>query len=173
MDLDKQSKSNVPTLDRFHEIEFEKILEALEGAQNLEQQMAALFGTASIAILSVGFNTQKAGLLLLAGIVLWIYLSLNIRTRKYIAVFYYRGLQLQKQFAPRDNGFWLNILPSRLGAWVHELENLPKESDRIKALHKLPFTTQSISAFWIPAGISLLEVGLGVLMWLAFNWVIV
>jgi hypothetical protein len=59
--LDQQETESVtlPTLDKFHELEVQKIFEAMLSIQNLRVQLGSLFITVNLTMLGVAFSLQK------------------------------------------------------------------------------------------------------------------
>ncbi len=165
-----KQRSNIPPLDRFHEIEIEKVLDGIVATQNLRIQIASFFGTANLALLSIAFSTQKAMLLLFAGALIWVFLVIDMRTRRALAVYYYRSLQLQARFAPNDNDVYVSVLPDPMASWVRELSRVPQKELQINKLLSPPLRAQSVSAFWLPLIASIVEVGIGLTLWLGFSW---
>jgi len=170
LDEHKNHMDGVLPLDKFYEIEMETVFGALLKKETIRVQLATFFGTVNLAVLSIALSTQKAGLLFFAGMLFWALVILDMRARRTLVGYFYRGLQLQTQFALGDSDVFLNIVPGHAASLVRKIAKLPEREDRIKALHRLPLRHPSIPGFWMPLGASLIEIGSGLILWLVFGW---
>jgi hypothetical protein len=159
-----------PPLDRFHEIEIEKISEGMQSFQGMRVQFFTFFGTIDLAVVSIAFSAQKAGMLFLAGIIMWISVFVDMVLVSILARYYYRAFVLEERYAPADTDTFLSIFfMDRLGVKIKKIANLPQEK-RAKELNRLPVKHLMISGFWVPVCIGLAEMGLGLLLVFQFNW---
>jgi len=159
-------------LDKFHEIEMGKVFDAILSIQNQRIQFGTFFGTANLAVLSIAFSTQKAGLLFFGSALFWILAVIDIIRRRERVMLYFRGLQLQEQFAPNDSDTYLTLLSSkRLESSIRQVASISDREQRTKALLSLPFRKpSSFGGFWLPVGASLIEIAAGLVLWLIFSW---
>jgi len=96
-------------LDRFHEIEIEKVFEAMVNVQNLRLQAGIFFATANLGGLSYAFSTSKAGIIFFTSLLIIAHVLIDSRARISFAAMRYCGLQLQEKFAPLDPETFLNL----------------------------------------------------------------
>lgn len=135
MTSQESQKDNAPSLDRFHEIEIEKIFDALFTIQTFRVQIATLFGIANITALGIAFTIQKAGIVLLAALLMLLFVSLEINMTVDVFRYYCRALSLQERFSPNDSETFLSIFASP----NHEaqIRHLLKRTDLTKRHEKL------------------------------------
>lgn len=160
------------TIDEYHKLEIEEILIRTRASTNQRSQVASLLVTANLAILGFALSTQKAGLVFIAAAFLALWLPADVGARRYLDVLYFRGLQLEKKYAPDSESALLYTLiastssererTERLGA----IANLDSQRERIKALRSFHFSAFGIL---LPAAALLFEVGLGIILW-ALGW---
>lgn len=159
------------TLDKFHEIEIQKIFDAMISFHKVRMQAVAFIGTVEIGAISIGLGEQKAGILVAAGVVIWIALLLDVTIVGILARFYYRALMLEAQFAPGDNDTFLTLLfMDDLGARVRRISSLPTKKERIRELKLLPVKPLTLPGFWIPFGIGVCEIAIGLMLFASNGW---
>jgi hypothetical protein len=158
-------------LDKIHEIEVEKVFEAMITIQNLRIQSGIFFGTVNLGALGIAFTTQKAGLIVLASLLLWAFIWIDFRGRAALAAMYYRALQLKNKYAPEDDDSFLNILNTgSMELRLREIEKIPDRAKRIKSVRQYPMRHGGYSGFWIPLLASLIEIFSGLILWSIFKW---
>jgi hypothetical protein len=155
-------------LDKFHEIEIQKIFDGTLALQNLRLQASTLFGTANIAALGVAINSQKAGIFLFAAVLLWAAMFIDVVIMSFLARFYYRGFILQEKFAPKSESTFLLIFAGERENQIREIAKITDERKRIKAIRWLNRAT--IAGFWLPLAASLVELTAGLILWLYVRW---
>ena len=158
-------------LDKFHEIEVQKVFEAMLAIQNLRVQVGTFFGTANLTALGIAFSTQKAGIVLLSALLLLLFVILDLTARSALIRYYYRALVLQNRFSTGEQDTFLDIfLTASTEAKIRQIAKIPKAEDRLKAMRGLLVSKASNPGFWVPLVAFLIEVIIGVILWLAFNW---
>ena len=168
--MSEQNKM-MPQLDKLHEIEIEKVFGAMMSIQTLRLQLGTFFGTMNLTTLSIAFSTKKAGFFLFAGLLLFIFASIDRMGLSALFAFYHRSIQLKEQFAPNDEDSFLYIM--LLGRWEKQLREIGKISDRIqrwRALDTLGLKNPSPFGFWLPVLGGVIEIACGILFCLLYNW---
>ena|SRR3990172_6778777 len=161
-------------IDDYYELELSQVVERYGSLENLRVQLGTFFGTANLTALGIALSVQKAGVVLVAAAMLFVYLALDMRARALAIVYFYRGLQLQKRFVPNDEDSFLRILP---GAVATEARRL-SESDTVpqkvgihsKVQKSFGGTFFRIRFTWLIMVVGLGEMATGLILWLALNW---
>lgn len=157
-------------IDQFHEIEMQKIFDGTLALHNLRLQASTLFGTANIATLGIMINSQKAGMLLFAAALLWAAMFVDLVIMSFLARFYYRGFVLQEKFSPNTRSTFLLIFAGQREDQIREIAKISDERKRIKAIRWLNIKTPTISGFWLPLLASIVEITIGLILWLYVGW---
>lgn len=157
-------------LNDYYKLEMGEVFSRIDSLENFRVQLGTFFGTANLTALGIALSTQKAGITFIAAIILVILVLIDMRGRRNLAAYYYRGLQLQKKYAPNDGETFLHLLPGGLPAKVREVFELPDAKSRRIALRKVPMSSPSFLGFWIPLVAIAFEVIAGLILWLMFNW---
>lgn len=161
----------VAEIDRFSEIEIQKVFDALLSTQNLRVQIGTFFGSASLTTLGIAFSVQKSGLVIIAALFFWISILMDFITRGTLLSYYYRALVLQKKFSPDKSESFLGIfLSPKTEENIHQIIAIPEQNKRLRALRRLPFHSPGTNGFWIPLTVSFIEIGLGIILWRIFGW---
>ena len=167
----KKLTNNIATLSKFHEIEVQKLFDAMLTMQNLRLQLGTLFGTANVVVLGVAFTSQKVGVLLFAASILWAVVLMDFLVMGFVIRLYYRGLLLQNQFAQGEYDTFLSlVLSGRLEKRIREIVNLPEREQRFKAIRILPIRSPTIAGFWIPFIAGLVEIVAALVLRFVFGW---
>ena len=69
--------------------------------QNLRIQSGIFFATTNLGAVGVAFTTEKAGIIIIASLLIIGFIIIDSRGRTSFAGLKYRALQLQQQFAPK------------------------------------------------------------------------
>jgi hypothetical protein len=168
----QHGQTEIPKLDRFHEIELERLMEGIIALHHLRMQAGVFFGTVNLGALAVAVTTQKAMVLFFAGVLLWMLIAVDMVSRISVAAYYYRCLKLQERFAPGDDGF-LTMLPGSSVTYARDIANLSDLDGQTLVLGYLPLRSlrvQSNLGFWLPLAASLLEIAAGLVFWLVLGW---
>jgi hypothetical protein len=162
-------------INEYHKLEIEEIFLRTRTSENVRTQVAILCITANITVMGFAFSNQKAGLVFAAASILLLWALADAPARRNIGVLYYRGLQLEKRYAPDKENAFLHIYVAATASkrgWVEQLsaiENIQNHKERIRALRLFRFSVLGILA---PIIIMLLEVALGFILffsgWLLF-----
>lgn len=172
---EKQAQGKIPELDKFHEIELEKVFDALLSIHNYRVQVGIFFGTVNLAALGVALTSQKSLVLIFAGVLLWILIVLDFGSALSLSGYYYRAIELQDRFAPDDEDF-LKMFSGTAFLWARESAEISEGERHISiAGHHLPVSlrslrTQSVAGFWLPLAASFVEIAAGFVTWLVFSW---
>lgn len=85
--------------------------------------------------------------------------------------YYYRSFVLQKRFASGDDDTFLGVFLSlKTEEKIHRIYKMSQMKERLKALKRLPVRDLGTNGFWVPLIMSLVQIGLGIYLWLHFNW---
>jgi len=155
-------------IDEYHKMEFREVFERIGSLQDLRVQLGTFFGTANLTALGVALAVQKAGVFFVSAAILVLFTIMDRRARKFLAAYYYRGLQLQKRYAPDDRETSLRIHPGGIASEVREISELQDSEVRLAALNRV--SAFALIGFWIPLSVITLEVIAGLVLWLVFNW---
>ncbi|MBI5929432.1 MAG: hypothetical protein HY862_08995 [Chloroflexi bacterium] len=156
-------------IDRFHEIELEKTLDSIASLQNLRVQIASFLGTVNLSILGVSFSSQQAGLLVIAGLVLFLFIYEDIIARSFIIMYYFKYLQIKGKYAPKDDLtdiFFSDTMWKKLYA-ILEIKTRREQTDALRHLSRNHWT---LTGFGIPLLGGIFEILLGVTLWQFFDW---
>jgi hypothetical protein len=159
-------------IDGYNKLEIEEILARTRALQNIRIQIFTFFGTANLTVLGFALSTQWAGLIFVAtGIMVLLAVS-DWFLRRQHDILYFRGLQLEKKYAPDGETALLHTLVAvgfghsdRVKEFT-TIANIESKEERVKALRTFRFAL----GFWIPAVIALIEVGVAIVLWLSLGW---
>jgi hypothetical protein len=159
-------------INEYHKMEIQEIFLRTGTLENIRTQMATFCLTANITVLGFAFSTQKAVLVFAATIILLLWALADFAGRRNIGALYYRGLQLEKLYAPDKDSALLHIYVASTSTrrrWVKQLSDIIKikNSDaKIKALRAFRF---SFTGFVLPIIGVILEILLGLFL-LTLRW---
>lgn len=158
--------NNANFLDKFHEIEIQKVSDILTWINNVSLQVGTFFGTANITALGVAFTLQKAGILFFAALLILLFIVIEIDIYGTMLRYYYRALILRKKFAPNDEDTFLDIAASpHLEKKMRGLIERTSPSKRLRELRKLQITAFFGEAIvWIALTTFLVEIGMGIVL---------
>ena len=160
------------SIHEYHKMEIQEILIRTRTSENTRTQIATLCLTANITILGFSASTQKAGLVFAAAIILFLWALADFVGRRNLGALYYRGLQLEKMYAPDTKSALLHIYVASTSSrrkWVEQLSDiteLKNSEDKIKALRAFRF---SFSGFVFPITGGILELLFGLFL-LSLKW---
>lgn len=157
-------------VDKFHEIEIEKVFDAMLSTFNLRVQLGTFFATVNLAALSFAFSTQKSGIIIFSGLLLWVFIILDFVGVSALIRLEYRGMQLTELYSPKDIDNLYTVLNIRYIERIKNVFAIPDGEKRKKELSVLPYKMLPIFGFWFPLLISLLEIIAGFLFWHFFKW---
>ena len=169
---DGQGRNQIPKLDKFHEIELDKWIDGIISMQNLRLQAGVFFGTMNLAALGVALSTQNALVVTLAGVLLWLFILVDMGARVICTAYCYHAMKLQVRYAPNDDGF-MHMLPGSAARWARGMMDLYEREEQDPSPSRLPLgrlRTQSKLGFWLPLAVSLVQIVTGVLLWLVLDW---
>jgi hypothetical protein len=79
----------------YNEIEVETILQGILEVHKLRIRSGTFFGTVNLAAMSFALTTHIAGIAIFAGILLWVFVYIDIVIRVGAIAYYHRLLQIQ------------------------------------------------------------------------------
>jgi hypothetical protein len=165
------SSSSEIGLNRFYEIEFEKLFDGIVSWQTLRMQMGTFFGTVNLAALSIAFTTQRSGLVIFAAVLLWLFCIIDMSTVNSLNRLYVRSTQLQDRFAPGEDNTFLTVIPSnRRRRQVRLVLNTPPGDKRDRMISHMGLRMPNIVGFWLPLVASLIEIGAALTLSAVFQW---
>lgn len=156
----------------YYKLELTQAVERLNSIENTRIQLGIFFGTANVTVLGAAFYLQRAGVILIAAMILLIFILIDKRFRALNIAYFYRGLQLQKTLAPDDTETFLQLLPGDIATEarkISELKNLDSRKDR---LLRPRFLSRSVF-FRLGFSIAVGEIVVGFLLLYIFKWALV
>lgn len=156
-------------MNKFHEIELEKSFDLIQTIQSLRIQVSIFFATVNLGALSLGVSQKRAIFFLFAALLFGVMLVVDLTIRSFLAHAYYRVLHIHSLYAKGDNTF-LPYTTSRLAREVRGILKIRNETERIKVLKSLPMKVKNLIGFWFPVIASLIEIGVGLYLWLGVSW---
>lgn len=139
MSQDSHATEKLEQLDEFCKLELTQVVERIQSLVDFRVQIGVFFGTATVTALGLGFTIEQAGGFFFATLIAIACILTDMRTHVSRAVYYRRGLQLHKRYAPNDNETFLRILLGHLIWRVREAAELETPEKRQAALKRLPF----------------------------------
>jgi hypothetical protein len=136
-------------LRKYYLIELSQVIERINAIENSRVQLAVFIGTANLTALGIAVTVNKAAIVFIAAVILLLFVIVDRRLRTLNAAYFYRGIQLQRKFAPHDGETFLQITPGRLASEVRRIAELERLEERIKLLAKFPTPFRGF-AVWIP-----------------------
>jgi len=156
-------------MNRFHEIEVEKLHETILSTENFRLQSGIFFATVNLGVLSFAVSQQKAALFFFAAVLFWVMIPIDFSARKGLTSYYYRILYLHKKYVRNDKDYSPNRL-SKLAQEVQKILNLPNDQDKNLKLISIPWRVRNLFGFWLPISASLVEIVVGVVLWQVLRW---
>lgn len=158
----------------FYKVEIDKVLDALLSLHNLRVQVGGIFATLVFAALGVAFNSQKAGVLFVAGSIQWVFVYLDRLIRLTANFYYLRRIQLQRRLMPNDPDAFAGTsysLGSKSQKHLLEMADVLDIQERNKVIKSaIGLGQRSFAGFWLPLISSLLDIGLGLYLYLIGGW---
>ena len=156
----------------YNEIEVETILQGILEVHKLRIQSCTFFGAANLAAMSFALTTHIAGIAILAGILLWVFVYIDLVIRGGAIAYYHRLLQIQRTFALDDRSeYLLSTRPSGLDEQgLVKIRALPGKAGRAQALRDLRMRGRSWNTMWALLLASVAEIGIGLALWLHSGW---
>jgi len=169
------SESEVPSLDKYHEIELQHVFDAMTHTQNLRIQVGVFFGTVDLGAIGIAFSQRSSGLIFLGiGLIIGLLLVDSV-ARRHLLYLSYRATQLRERYAYRDSQ---SFFPQ--SGWVKysaaDLERILATSDMdrplaIQRLNHLFLRSMLVGvSFLLPLGAVVAQFILALIMWQVFEW---
>lgn len=156
-------------MNKFHEIEIEKLYDTILTTENLRIQIGIFFATINLGALGIAVTQEKAIIFFFAAALLLIMVPLDLTARKTLASAYYRVASLHKKYTKNDSDYSPNRF-SRLTQETLRILNLPKDHDKFSELKSSPLRIKTRYGFWLPIVGSVMEICLGLSLWLLIGW---
>lgn len=160
-------------MDKFHEIELEKIIDASQSLYTIRGTVGSVAASVVLAVLGTALTAEKAGLFFIAAGVTLIFIYLDSSIKSAMATHYFRSLELRNQYSPNDNDALLSMFSLTPDAkqYIAELLDKPEEI-RYKKLENYGLKFRSFPGFWLPLLSAIADISIG--FWLMFayqpNW---
>jgi len=158
--------------DDYHKLEMSQVFERFNAIEDKRIQLGIFFGTANLTIIGIALSVQKVGILLIGVSILIIFMLMDMRVRENIAINYYRGLQLQKKYAPKDSETFWKIFQGRLFSKIREISEKEDLQSRLEALNRINWSTPSFIGFWMILIVIILEIIVSYLLLCEFGWLL-
>lgn len=150
-------------MSKFHEIELEYIFDSVNSTRDRRLQMGSFFGTANLAIVSVGFTSKLSSLFLLAGLMLIILSVIDSMARAWTADQWVRIIQLHNTYHQTDEEFFENNKNSlSFRSAKSTIDGRP--------VGRLYILFRSKIGFWMVGTAAIAELACGFLFWQVFGW---
>lgn len=168
------ARTEPAAIDPYHLVEIKEVFERTRYYSNLRIQIATFFGTIDLTILGLAFSLQKAGLFFAAAGTLLLWIVSDTYARRELRPFYFRGLQLEKLYAPEGAQAllhtYLAAVKSRrdLVPWLEEIAALDAQSERVRSMRQV--RPQFGGMWWAFLVAVAVEIGLGLVFWLVAGW---
>ncbi len=162
----------ITEMNKFHEIELEKLFDWTQALASLRVQVGIFFATANVGALSLGVSQAKADFFLFAALLFWALMLVDIGIRFVLAHTYYRIFCLHKLYVNGDTTF-SPLTYSRLATKVAKVVNMENITDQKKALWILPLKNLNFYGFWLPLLASVIEIAFGLFLWIELKWPLV
>jgi len=159
-----------PKLDDYHKWEMQTVIERINSFENMRFQMASFFVTFNITGVGITLTTRILVPLFLSILFFLILIIMDFRVRRTLIFYYYRGLMLQKRFAPGDNETFLKILPNSMVRRVRRISEEVDMGQRYRRLRRLAYLPPSTLGFWSPLVGLIFELALGLVLWRVVGW---
>jgi hypothetical protein len=170
---DSQTAKEIPTPDKFHEIEVEQLFQAIMNTQSLRLQMGIFFGTVYLGAFGIAFSLQYAGLIMLASVLPLVLVVADWRIDLIAHKFYLRATQLESEFAPNEGKTFLTL---PFTPWQESFARSMMDyhgQDRMLSSYRVMISVslRSVSAWLLPLA-SIGGLVLGLVLWLEFGWLL-
>jgi hypothetical protein len=161
--------SPVEIPDTYHELELTQVIERINSFDNFQMQGGIFLGSVHFGLLGAAFTTQKAGIIFLAPVMIIVSMMLYSSTAQTRLVYYFRGLQLQKRYAPQDEETFLRLLTGTTASEARRIATL-ESTEKRKAALQTPWWIFREAKVWVALVIAVLELARAFVLWLVFNW---
>lgn len=161
-------------IDQYHLLEIQEIFERTRAYSGLRVTIATFFGTINLTILGLAFSLQNAILFFIAAATLFLWVVSDAYARRELLPFYYRGLLLEKKYAPEGEEALLHTYIEAVKSqrdlrnWLDEIAALDSQAERVKRLRVVRW---SFGGMWWALILMLAgEIGIGVALSLFGGW---
>jgi hypothetical protein len=162
-------KSSKRDMDKFHEMELEKILSGTQSLYTTRVTIGSGAVTPGIAILAVAFTDVATGQKWLQAIIFFIaagmtiiFIFLDSLIKSVIATHYLRSIELLERFSIDDEQALTSIFALSPNEKSHIRKLLPKSPiKRYKALRNFGLKFPSLAGFWFPSLSVIADIAIG------------
>jgi hypothetical protein len=123
-------------------------LGGIERLETIRFQLMAFFGTAVLGVLGLALKTESAVLVLGSGYLVGVAVILDSRAPRQSQVFFYRGLQLQRELSDCDPEAFLELHPSIQAIEARRLLEIDDPVKRLELLRRSQTHYQGVF-FWL------------------------
>lgn len=157
------------TLDRFHELEIEKVFDALLQISNWRIQIGVFFGTVNLGGIAVAMSTQNAGIIFLSSLLILGFMLIDAQGYRARITMYVRAIQLENQFAPDDGSTFLTMILGHY-EYYQRIAVLKSRNERDEAIMRALLRNSSTLGFRLPLFAFIAEIVFGVFLWQQAGW---
>jgi hypothetical protein len=168
--------TTIKNLSEHHKIELPFIYETLSKIQDRRGQIFVFFGTASLTVLGVALQQQKAGIILVSIAFILLYIGAEGTARAEMAPFLYRGYMIEREYKEEGEilSTYIDIVEPRsnLRDEFERILYLEDPSERIKEVNKIfynPFKVKKATTMMAIVTIAL-EIIFMLLLHYRWNW---
>lgn len=169
-----QIQNEQPKIDPYHQLEIQEIFERTRAYSSLRVTIATFFGTVNLTILGLAFSAHNAMLFFIGAATLLLWIISDAYARRELIPFYYRGLQLEKKYAPEGEEALLHTYVQAvksqrdLKEWLEKIAALDSQAERVK---RLRIVRWSFGGMWWALILMLVgELSLGIALTLMGGW---
>lgn len=166
---DHAISSSAKDLKKYYELELGQVVDRFNSLETFRVQLGSFFGTANLTAVGVGLSTQKAGIVLIASLILIIFMVIDRRLRLLTLSYTVRGIQLQRKLAPSDKETFLQVLPGQISDEAKNIVDLDSSATRTKAVRRSTSSYRSIF-FLIPLVTCAGEITTAIVLYISFAW---
>lgn len=156
----------------YYKLELTQAVERVNSIENTRIQLGIFFGTANITVLGAAYYLQRAGVFLIAAMIILMFILIDKRLRALNIAYFYRALQLQKKLVPDDAETFLQLLPGDIAIEARKISELKNLESRKNVLLRSHFSRRSVY-FRLGVSIAIGEIVVGFLLWYVFKWALV
>jgi len=173
-DHELPAKKEQMKIDEYHLLEIKEIFERIRSYSSLRVTIATFFGTINLTTLGLAFNLKNAVLFIIAAATIILWIISDTYAKRELRPFYYRGLQLEKKYAPEGEEAllhtYIDVVKSRrdLKDWLSGIAELDTQTERVKKLRAIELCFGGTWLVWIL--ICVVELGLGIALCLIGGW---
>jgi hypothetical protein len=156
-------------MNKFHEIEIEKLFEMILSIENFRLQAGIFLATSNLGVLGYAVTQEKIILFFFGAILFLLLIPLDIYGRRGLVGCYYRLSILHRKYVRSEKDY----LPNMFSATAQEVKRilaLSDDKDKMRRLRSAPWRVNNLLGFWLPVIASIIEIVTGTILWKIMGW---